>query len=615
MLGHKSSSSTSSISWTFCKYKCSVSFSCIFDDKCSTSNKFSFSFTLTFRNKCFFSFTWIFHNKFSFGLSYTLANKRWSFLWTSGWIYNLCEENDQLYEVSFFKTVDYDLDKYERSTKYKNAKLILCEKCYQKINSISCFECYDKVYSHKKEYPTMIGACGGCFEIIRNYDGCSFCKLKHIFINLFNYLWNRKFKNCDFILCLECDQNIDRLVICFNCYNKLTNDKEKNLMKFGRCKECYQVITGSYGCLSCNQKRFQRKFDKWSSGNTEIDELIRYKQVSARDFSDVLEWIPLSRFTNIKYIAEGGFAKVYSATWIDGYIINWNQEYNNWKRSGTYRVALKVLKNSRDLSLDFLNEIKNLAKISNNYEGIIKFHGITQVPDTSNYALVFKLEDYDLRYCLNQYFSPCSNKKEYTEKICLGLFNIHKHGLIHKDLHIGNVLCSNGSSARISDFGFCKPANEASSHTNNTNTYGVMPYMAPEILRGKEYTQASDVYMLWTTPKNKRRNTRQIKRIDSKMLGRKSKNRPTSEMIFNTFEKIKSTALYFDFDFNDPITTKNFDTHPQAIYTSRLLNFKNLPEPVNCLNQEEFISSRYIMQIQTEVKNYHSECFDCAIID
>src|SRR5207247_398086 len=26
---------------------------------------------------------------------------------------------------------------------------------------------------------------------------------------------------------------------------------------------------------------------------------------------------------------------------------------------------------------------------------------------------------------------------------------------------------------------------------------------------------------------------------------------------------------------------KNFQTHPQAIYTSRLLNFENLPEPVN----------------------------------
>ncbi|UZO14207.1 uncharacterized protein OCT59_005668 [Rhizophagus irregularis] len=76
---------------------------------------------------------------------------------------------------------------------------------------------------------------------------------------------------------------------------------------------------------------------------------------------------------------------------------------------------------------------------------------------------------------------------------------------------------------------------------------------------------------------------------------------------------MKSTALCFDF--NDPITTKKVDTHPQAIYTSRLLNFKNLPEPVNCLNQEGFISSRYIMQIQTEVKNYYSDCLDCAIIN
>ena len=27
--------------------------------------------------------------------------------------------------------------------------------------------------------------------------------------------------------------------------------------------------------------------------------------------------------------------------------------------------------------------------------------------------------------------------------------------------------------------------------------------------------------------------------------------------------------------------SKNIKTHPQAIYTSRLLNFKNLPEPIN----------------------------------
>jgi hypothetical protein len=30
--------------------------------------------------------------------------------------------------------------------------------------------------------------------------------------------------------------------------------------------------------------------------------------------------------------------------------------------------------------------------------------------------------------------------------------------------------------------------------------------------------------------------------------------------------------------------SENIKTHPQAIYTSRLLNFKNLPEPVNSSN-------------------------------
>ncbi|PKK65952.1 hypothetical protein RhiirC2_785423, partial [Rhizophagus irregularis] len=33
---------------------------------------------------------------------------------------------------------------------------------------------------------------------------------------------------------------------------------------------------------------------------------------------------------------------------------------------------------------------------------------------------------------------------------------------------------------------------------------------------------------------------------------------------------------------------KNFKTHPQAIYTSRLLNFKNLPKPVNSSDVPSF---------------------------
>ena len=34
--------------------------------------------------------------------------------------------------------------------------------------------------------------------------------------------------------------------------------------------------------------------------------------------------------------------------------------------------------------------------------------------------------------------------------------------------------------------------------------------------------------------------------------------------------------------------SKSIQTHPQAIYTSRLLNFKNLPEPVNSSDLSSF---------------------------
>ena len=45
----------------------------------------------------------------------------------------------------------------------------------------------------------------------------------------------------------------------------------------------------------------------------------------------------------------------------------------------------------------------------------------------------------------------------------------------------------------ISDLGLCKPADEKSEKSNK-NVYGVLPYVAPEVLRGKEYTRASDIY-------------------------------------------------------------------------------------------------------------------------
>jgi serine/threonine protein kinase len=83
-------------------------------------------------------------------------------------------------------------------------------------------------------------------------------------------------------------------------------------------------------------------------------------------------------------------------------------------------------------------------------------------------------------------------KVDILFRISSGLKKIHGKGLIHRDLHIGNIVCKHIPC--ITDLGLCKPANYNELENAEHIMYGVTSYLAPEILRGGNYTQASDVY-------------------------------------------------------------------------------------------------------------------------
>ena len=78
----------------------------------------------------------------------------------------------------------------------------------------------------------------------------------------------------------------------------------------------------------------------WTSGNSEIDEFIKDTIYNAKLYSNVLgnnyplflEWVPFDRFEDIKPIGEGGFAKVYSAKWIDGRAKYTRQYDGTWEK-------------------------------------------------------------------------------------------------------------------------------------------------------------------------------------------------------------------------------------------------------------------------------------------
>jgi hypothetical protein len=146
----------------------------------------------------------------------------------------------------------------------------------------------------------------------------------------------------------------------------LNEELRERYKKHGLCKECRQPNTGgdrihSPWCQSCNSKHFQQDFNKWTSGNKEIDEFIQNFQLNATRCDEVLEWIPYEKFENIEYLAKGGFGIVYKAKWIDGFIHYWDIGQNKWhRRSINMEVVLKCLNNSQNLTTDFLQEVCNL---------------------------------------------------------------------------------------------------------------------------------------------------------------------------------------------------------------------------------------------------------------
>jgi hypothetical protein len=119
------------------------------------------------------------------------------------------------------------------------------------------------------------------------------------------------------------------------------------------CEKC------NYTCIAIH---FQLNFENWTSGNDDIDKFIQNSQLTVHsnyEVSKAIEWIPYDRFYNIRYIAKGGFGKIYRASWIDGYMLSWDSEKQNWIRKDQYKfVALKSLNNSKNVKLEFMNEVQ-----------------------------------------------------------------------------------------------------------------------------------------------------------------------------------------------------------------------------------------------------------------
>jgi serine/threonine protein kinase len=239
-----------------------------------------------------------------------------------------------------------------------------------------------------------------------------------------------------------------------------------------------------------------------------------------------------------------------------------------------------------------------------------------------------------LEYCdggsLRNYINKSGDYADYESKIfkllqiTRGLLDIHNAEKVHKDFHSGNILINRDEFLLIKNLRMCRPANEEQP-IKIGEICGVIPYTAPEVLCGHQYTKAADIYSFGIMmneflseeipfndiphnrvlaieicnglrPETSENVPKLLVDLINKCWDAKAENRPTAKELYHIFIKLNydkyfsNSEIYFQIEESDKIgkiETKNSSrkdnskkTHvfSYAIYTNKFLYSKNLPE-------------------------------------
>ena len=87
---------------------------------------------------------------------------------------------------------------------------------------------------------------------------------------------------------------------------------------------------------------------------------------------------------------------------------------------------------------------------------------------------------------------------------CLPLFRqigdaiayAHSRGVVHRDLKPANVMVTTDGTAKVMDFGIARLVSRETRITRLGSSVGTLGYMSPEVLKGRDATEVSDVYSL-----------------------------------------------------------------------------------------------------------------------
>ncbi|UZO17122.1 uncharacterized protein OCT59_008483 [Rhizophagus irregularis] len=388
----------------------------------------------------------------------------------------------------------------------------------------------------------------------------------------------------------------------------------------------------------------------WISGNKKIDDFIQEMQSNIKEDDDIVfEWIPYNQLDNISEINKNDFMTVYSAIWKDGPLY-FNCNNLKYTRDSCKEVALKCLHNSQDLIEFVINEAEYYLLIRK-----VKPYGISKNPNTNDFILVLNLTSrnklIDNSFILYIPYSEFYNIKKIGKggfaTIYLATWNDKKVALkcldnlqnsnieltnearaysTARSIDDSNILKIYGISqnpnteeyvivlhyANGGDFNNWISVNENFKYFSWEKKLGTLYFIAcglkkihekqmPFDDRAHDHLLALDICNGIRPKLNETGTPEGYIDLMKKCWNSNPENRPNViELNLSLFcitinnLEIKKAENYRNLHLSSLMENRQTTTHPQAIYTSRLLNpfTKDLPKYDN-----------------------NSECLDCAILD
>ena len=164
-------------------------------------------------------------------------------------------------------------------------------------------------------------------------------------------------------------------------------------------------------------------------------------------------------------------------------------------------VAVKLIRGELASDPEFRERFAREVSIAQQVNGI---HIAQLIDSGSDQGVPWLASAYVAGPSLAQVISACGPLPPATVlalagRIAESLAAIHATGMVHRDLKPGNILLDE-SGPKVIDFGIVRAATPTATGRSSHRTFiGSPPFMAPEQIRGRKVTPATDVFALGAT--------------------------------------------------------------------------------------------------------------------